>query len=79
MYLRFGIVFSAEISNFRMCQRFDQLFNKSYICLSNLRFESDDFRKDILQFSKIGDECITLSACDLQKLIGFLGCRSRFE
>ena len=33
--------------------------------------QSDGFRKDILEFSKIGDECITLSACDLQKLISF--------
>ena len=28
--------------------------------------KSHCFRKDILQFSKIGDECITLSACDFQ-------------
>ena len=79
MYLGFAILILAEFSNFRMYQRFDQLFNKRYICLNDLRSESDSFRKDILQFSKIGDECITLSASALQKLISFLGCRSRFE
>ena len=28
---------------------------------------SNGFAKDILQFLQISDECITLSACDLQK------------
>ena len=64
--------FWAEFTIFRMYQRFDQLFSKSYICLSDVRSESDGFRKDILQFSKIGDARITLSACDLQKLISCL-------
>ena len=40
--------------------------------------QSDGFRKDILQFLKISDECITLSACDLQKLIGLFNFQNHF-
>ena len=36
MYLRFGILFLTEILNFRMYERFEQLFNKSDICLNDL-------------------------------------------
>ena len=36
MYLRFVIFILAEFSNFQMYQRFDQLFNKSDTCLSDL-------------------------------------------
>ena len=36
MYLGFAILILAEFYNFQMYQRFDQLFNKSDTCLSDL-------------------------------------------
>ena len=45
--------------------------NSSYNHLKILT-KSNGFTKDILQFLKIGDECITLSAYELQKLISFV-------
>ena len=37
------------------------------------------FPMDILEFSIIGDECFTLSACDLQTLISFLTFKITFS
>ena len=51
---------------------------KEYSQLAPQASQSGGFRKDILQILKISDECITLSACDLQKLISFCSLSNHF-